>query len=78
MYRDGKPGAAPQIPMKLLPVSLGEDEEPGPVEVVPAPSARRCSHANQVDSWLWIAKRSIPSLRLRKRQYRVPKTARGA
>jgi len=78
LYRDGKLGVAPQIPMKLLPVSLAEDEEAEPVEVVAAPSAGRCSHANQVDSWVWIAKHSIPSLRLRKRQCRVPKTARGA
>lgn len=41
LYRDGKLGAAPQIPMKLLPVSVAEDEglaKSEPLEVIP-PSA---------------------------------------
>ena len=41
LYRDGKLGAAPQIPMKLLPVSVAEDEDfakSEPLEVIP-PSA---------------------------------------
>ena len=41
LYRDGKLGAAPESAMKLLPVSVAEDEEllrPEPTEVVPSSS----------------------------------------
>jgi transposase len=41
LYRDGKLGTAPAKAIKLLPVSVAEDEElakPEPVEVVPASS----------------------------------------
>jgi transposase len=41
LYRDGKLGAAPQCAMKLLPVSVADDEEfpkPEPVEVVSSSS----------------------------------------
>jgi len=41
LYRDGKLGASPQSPMKLLPVSVAEDEEfpkSEPGEGVPASS----------------------------------------
>jgi hypothetical protein len=41
LYRDGKLGAAPEGAMKLLPVSVADDEElrqPEPDQVVPASS----------------------------------------
>jgi len=38
LYRDGKLGATAQGSVKLLPVSVAEDEEPEPAEVVPASS----------------------------------------
>jgi transposase len=41
LYRDGKLGASPEGAMKLLPVSVADDEEPAklaPTEVVPSSS----------------------------------------
>lgn len=38
LYRDGKLGATAQSPVKLLAVSVAEDDEPAPAEVVPASS----------------------------------------
>jgi transposase len=40
LYRDGKLGAPPQRPMKFLPVSVREDEEPAVAQPVEGVSSR--------------------------------------